>query len=320
MPYTVSIYVAAPGTEVLGAKRGDPSSTSTAGHAWYQISDGKQKSDYGFAPKEHGQFSGPGVVSHGDTGKYVNPYYVRTIEVSKEQYERLKEYGEAGMKGTGKFFDTNYNAADNSCVDFTWKGLNHAGLHFQEPGRNGMRANPLYEGSNKPINNVHDFDTIPAPFPHSQLNSRQTHPMPEKRSFLQHLLSENDALSPEKQKFATQTAQAVEALQRREPKLAALQPGQIDNLSASLAHSGWKNGMAKADGAVLNAADPGKATLIGRDGGQKIQHASVEVDSATRQPAAASLASLAAAPDKSSSAPAQAIRTASRSAGGMSLG
>ncbi|KUM03428.1 hypothetical protein AWB61_17475 [Chromobacterium sp. F49] len=137
---------------------------------------------------------------------------------------------------------------------------------------------------------------------------------------LQKLLTENDALSPEKQKFATQTAQAVEALQRREPKLAALQPGQIDNLSASLAHSGWKNGMAKADGAVLNAADPGTATLIGRDGGQKIQHASVEVDSAIRQPAATALAALAATPDKAAPAPAQAVRTASRSAGGMSLG
>ncbi|MBW7564909.1 hypothetical protein KIF53_02820 [Chromobacterium subtsugae] len=319
MPYTLSIYVAAPGTKLMGDKN-DPNATSAAGHVWFGISDGKKVDDYGFAPKNHGSTHGAGIVEHGDTKRYSSPYYVRTIEITKEQYEKLKEYGEAAKNHSNKYFDLNYNGLTNSCIDFTWKGLNHAGLNMQAYGLAGQQALPKYEGSLKPVNNANDFDSIPAPIPHSRLNHRQTNPLPENRTLLQKLLTENDALSPEKQKFATQTAQAVEALQRREPKLAALQPGQIDNLSASLAHSGWKNGMAKADGAVLNAADPGTATLIGRDGGQKIQHASVEVDSAIRQPAATALAALAATPDKAAPAPAQAVRTASRSAGGMSLG
>ncbi|WP_139167198.1 XVIPCD domain-containing protein [Chromobacterium sphagni] len=232
----------------------------------------------------------------------------------------MKEYGEAAKSQSDTYFNLNYNGATNSCIDFTWKGLGHAGLHMQIYGNAGLQEITNYEGSFKPVSNVRDFDSIHTPFPSSPLNRRQINPLPADRTILQKLLTENDALSPDKQKFAMQTAKAVEALQQREPRLAGLNPGQVDNLSASLASSGWRGGMDKADGAALSAADPGKAMLISRIGEQKVRHASVDVGSAVQQPAAASLAALAAAPEKASAAPVQAIKTASRSSAGMNMG
>ncbi|CAD0299603.1 hypothetical protein [Xanthomonas hortorum] len=58
-PYTVTVYLAAPGTTVRDEKgHGHPSS---AGHAYFMISDGEHKSGYGFSPIKTG-VKGPGHV------------------------------------------------------------------------------------------------------------------------------------------------------------------------------------------------------------------------------------------------------------------
>ena len=48
MPYTVTIYVAAPGTPLASG------GTSVAGHVYFVTSDGHSQNSFGFAPIEHG--------------------------------------------------------------------------------------------------------------------------------------------------------------------------------------------------------------------------------------------------------------------------
>lgn len=86
--YTVTIYVAAPGSPLAGG------GTSAAGHVYYSVSDGKSNNSYGFAPLTHGESSGPGGVSTTDVADYKDPYYSRTLEISKDQYETLKPSAE----------------------------------------------------------------------------------------------------------------------------------------------------------------------------------------------------------------------------------
>mgnify|MGYP001171456818 CR=1 FL=1 len=176
--YTLTTYVAAPGTPII-----DPStglrSESLPGHMYYSVSDGVQEYGYGFAPKGHGRPIGQGEISTIDFQSYQNPVYSRTIEVTREQYDRLREFGEAGLRGEQTHFNLTYNGATNSCIDFTWGALNHAGLHRQLALPNGQSA-PLtdYDGRVLPEGNIAALQTLRAPFPDSTYNRVETNPAP----------------------------------------------------------------------------------------------------------------------------------------------
>ena len=81
---------------------------------YYAISEdgGNTKKGYGFSPK----VSSPiwaGQVVENEHKSYQNPVYVRTLEISKEQYDELKAFGEASKEGNiskltnGKFSTSN---------------------------------------------------------------------------------------------------------------------------------------------------------------------------------------------------------------------
>ena len=87
--YTLTIYVAAPGTPTL--KDGEKD-TSTVGHVYYSISDGNSKMGWGFAPT----ISSPiwkGKVVDNEFNIYQNPVLERTMEITKQQYDALKDFG-----------------------------------------------------------------------------------------------------------------------------------------------------------------------------------------------------------------------------------
>ncbi|HEO8482616.1 TPA: hypothetical protein UMF72_000904 [Stenotrophomonas maltophilia] len=175
--YTVTIFVAAPGTPLLAG------GTSSAGHVYYKVAHGKDEVSFGFAPIEHGVVTGPGMVYNNDAEQYKDPYYTRTMEISKQQYDKLLEFGaKPGEHG----FNTEYHGVENSCIDYTWGALNHAGLH---------RTNLLFmqdksfEGGLKPLSNVEYIRSIRAPFPDSALNAEHYNKMPE-RTLLQRIISD----------------------------------------------------------------------------------------------------------------------------------
>ena len=203
--YTLTVYVAAPGTPLLddfGDGRGyvPTGETSTHGHMYYVVSDGKAERSYGFAPREEGDINGPGGVKDTDLSSYRNPHYSRTVEVTAGQFKALDSFGRAGMEGRAPGFDSEYRDARNNCVDFTWAALRHAGIYRGDlsinlPGdRYDVRLKP-FEGSLKPMDNIDDVRDIKAPFPNSELNQETRHPMPS-RNPLQRLLSEDGLSDP----------------------------------------------------------------------------------------------------------------------------
>lgn len=240
-PYKLTVYTALPGTPILD-RYGNPEGTSAAGHMWYSISDGKTESSYGFAPREHGASSGPGKAYDTDTTAYQNPVYSRTLEISSEQYAKLKQFGQAGLDQDWRYFKGDYNGAANSCVDFTWGALKHADFSIHRPQvtvRDGTVVTPEYrgpiethfEGRLKPGHNKVDIQQIVAPVPGSRLNSEQLNPPPKDRSLMQHLLSENDLGNPQQrdtaQRFKDQLGQRLGQLGMSEM--------QVDTLAAAAA-------------------------------------------------------------------------------------
>lgn len=178
-PYTVTVYIAAPGTPLRAG------GTSAAGHMYLVVEHGKERKGYGFAPIAHGATNGPGAITDGDFDQYQKPYYARTLEISKGQYDKIVDYGKNATKHG---FNMEYAGLSNSCIDFTWGALNHAGIHrLTKSGQD-----QTFEGAIKPLNNMRDIKSIPEQVPGSKLNTEHENAMP-KRSLMQRLISENDA-------------------------------------------------------------------------------------------------------------------------------
>ena len=159
---------------------------------YYEIADGSTKLSYGFAPESPGVMSGPGAVSDKDAGRYVDPLYVRSLEITQNQYEKLKAFGDNPEKHG---FSTQYNGATNSCVDFAWGALNHAGLHRTTPDQ---VEDTKFDGALKPLDNIKHIKSILPPFPDSKLNEEVDNPLP-KQTRLQRFISDADLPAQERQ-------------------------------------------------------------------------------------------------------------------------
>ncbi|CDH00521.1 hypothetical protein KKJ09_11065 [Xenorhabdus bovienii] len=200
--FTVTIYAAHPGTP-LNNDDGTPHIekdkrvTSAAGHMWYKISDGNVNDSYGFAPIESG-ILGDGRVTKEDTIHYENPRYSRTLEITEEHYNKLKEYGELAKTGSNPDFNLYYNGGMNSCIDFTWKALRSAGLIPEITWNDFTEFNKInkvfkkFDGDVKVDNNIPHIKSIPAPFPDSELN-KQHYNKPPKKTLQQILLTQTNS-------------------------------------------------------------------------------------------------------------------------------
>lgn len=183
--YTVTVYAAAPGTPLALEPTG---ATSTPGHMYYSTQvNGEKQQSFGFAPIEHGSIDGPGHVAPNDVMNYTNPLYSRTMEISKEQYEKLNDFG-SRPKQHG--FNMDYKDVRNNCVDFTWSALNQANIKRTEEVKHHDAVETSGPGALRPSHNVDALKSIKDPMPHSELNSEHSNPMPTNRGMLQKLLSE----------------------------------------------------------------------------------------------------------------------------------
>ena len=179
--YTLTLYIAALGTPKT---KGAP---SISGHVYYSISDGEKSQGWGFAPTGFPYVSAPGIVEDDEFNIYQNPYYKRTMEITKEQYEALKAFGKNPEQyGFNKDW---YAAFSNSCVDFTYSALRHAKIYDKKIF--GLIND---EGAVKVLDNRKAFDSIPNQIIDSPLNTppdKRTHPMP-KQEWYHKLISENE--------------------------------------------------------------------------------------------------------------------------------
>ena len=128
--YVLTVYIAAPNTLLFDGngrplEKNGEIQYSLPGHVFYSISnDGdKTRQSYGFEPLPSGM-RGPGHKATGDHLKYRNPAYERRIEITKEQYEALKDFGE--KPNEYGFSTARYNAFNHSCIDFVHTALRYA--------------------------------------------------------------------------------------------------------------------------------------------------------------------------------------------------
>lgn len=146
---TVTIYITDRGTALVDAGNGQPGESSV-GHMWYVLNDGNGNSySYGFAPDQnhHGSPFAPGAVYRNDISNYQNPDFSRTIKISQEQFDVMRDFGENPFV-EGRF-DSQYNGVTNSCIDFTWRALELGGL------------NPAgFQGDIWPTHNIDDVMNI----------------------------------------------------------------------------------------------------------------------------------------------------------------
>ena len=216
--YTVSIHIAAPGTPMFrnGQPIIDPETnkqqTSLPGHMFYSLQkNDEEPSSFGFAPETPGRLLGQGEPQFKDIKTYLNPAYTRTLEITAEQYEKLHKFG---SKPEAFGFDLYYRDVRNNCVDFTWAGLNHAGLQrtdsfdlantltyvapatgliAQQVPDIRLRSDRAVDDkeSFRPMRNIEAVESIAPPFPDSPLNKTERNPVPE-QDWKQKLLTEAD--------------------------------------------------------------------------------------------------------------------------------
>lgn len=271
--YTVSIYVAAPGTPLLSG------GTSAAGHVYYDVSHGSERTSFGFAPMDHGVTRGPGKVYLSDADEYQKPFYKRTMEITREQFDKLREFGsDPKMHG----FNMNYDGATNSCIDFTWGALNHAGLH---------RRNMLFlhdkdfEGSLKPLSNQEFIRTIRAPVPDSDLNKEENNRMPE-RTLLQRLISEQELPPKDRELLESIRTKVADVDQQHHRNY----DDTSERISVGLLALAKENGMQRVEHVLLSKetvdAGPGKFMFIvdGDPGNPAHMRASMLTETAARTP------------------------------------
>ena len=184
--YTLTIYVAAPGTPTL---KGGEKDTSTVGHVYYSISDGNRQMGWGFAPTS----SFPiwkGKVVNNEFNIYQNPVLERTMEITKQQYDALKDFGLHPDKHG--FNSSVYNAFSNSCVDFLYTALKEGNIYHKQVYGNDITGLVDHEGAIRVPRNIEELKNIPSPIPHSPLNKIIERPLPEQNWSQKNILSKTD--------------------------------------------------------------------------------------------------------------------------------
>lgn len=204
--YVLTVYIAAPNTLLFDGngrplEKNGEIQYSLPGHVFYSISnDGdKTRQSYGFEPKPSGMMK-PGHKAENDHLKYRNPAYERRIEITKEQYEALKNFGD--NPGRHGFSTARYNAFNHSCIDFVHTALRYAKVHDAKIAHiDRVNSSPRLvstDGYVKVLPNKIFFNEIKEPFPNSELNRKIERELPEapnwRRAISGWFLSQEDNL------------------------------------------------------------------------------------------------------------------------------
>lgn len=261
--YTVTVHVAAPGTPLKGS-----SQNSVSGHMYLSLRKNEQETpdSYGFQPTRPGMRDGEKVnaeITSEDYSKYQNPRYSRTLEVTREQYEAIKAF--ASRPQDHGFNDRNYNMFSNSCIDFVWDALQHAGIRQTIPGT-AIKVPTAYDGELKVLDNIPYLRWIEPPVPGSPLNTETIHPLPERNHPLEYLLShaENGTLTPA---VAAQTSpmlgQCLDGVQKLDAAVGRTPDAGSLRMACSLANLAHDNGLQQVDSVYLSRRQSGTEVITG---------------------------------------------------------
>lgn len=262
--FTVTVHIAAVNTPLDGKTR-----PSASGHMFYTLESTCSRTlSFGFQPIIERVIDGKptdSIVTNRDLVDYINPMYSRTLEITKEQYEKLKEFGENPSKYG---FDVeNWKLFSNSCVDFTWSALNHAGLHANQPLPGGYSLKLKgYEGHIRVPDNVEPVQSIAAPFPDSRFNRETHHARPEASGVQKFLFGhiENRTLSPAVAAQASPIlGQCLDGVHKLDAAQGRAPDAGSTRMACSLANLAHDNGLQRVDAVYLSQRQSGNETITG---------------------------------------------------------
>lgn len=135
--YRLTVKFAPPGVPYFNEKKKEWE-TSTWGHVWLEARkpgeslDAKPSFSAGWSTGRTVFAKGEDNLSKEDwknyqsgNGKQISSI---TVDISKEQFDKLDLYPNLAVNGKIPGFSKRYDAGDNSCIDFSGKGLGHIGL------------------------------------------------------------------------------------------------------------------------------------------------------------------------------------------------
>ncbi|MDA7705400.1 hypothetical protein N8772_02860, partial [Rickettsiales bacterium] len=132
--------------------------SSFAGHMWYEIADNNgNHHSFGFGPIET-VLKGDGEVKIFDDILYKQEpnndehYYSKQVYITEDHYNVLKSFGED--PGKFGFNVSEYNAASNNCINFTWKALSESGLV------SFTNLDSDYDGNTFPQDNIENAQNV----------------------------------------------------------------------------------------------------------------------------------------------------------------
>jgi hypothetical protein len=296
--YTVTIHLAAPGTPRRGMRGGEwiDLEDSDVGHMYLSLNRVGEKADplsFGFTRKIEPDGSSHGSVDANDVRVYQDPRYQRTIEISNEQYNKIIEFAKDPAKHG--FDAKNYNLASNSCVDFAWGALNHAGIH----GNTIFGEFKTYEGTLKVLDNIGPVQSIRPQVKGSELDREEWKPMPVQTNAIQRWST--DASDPARADALAWTGTPGDPNHADNPRLNQIHQrvvamnafgAQNGNVSASLLALSKEQQFTRVDVVLLGErrgdAAPNLFIVQGDRSDPAHQRASLPADVAAQTPVAAS--------------------------------
>lgn len=296
--YTVTIHVAAPGTPRRGMRGNEwiDLDNSDVGHMYLTLDQPGMKGaplSFGFTRTMELDGSSHGMVDLNDVRVYQDPRYQRTIEISKEQYEKIKAFANDPQKYG--FDKDNYNLASNSCVDFAWGALNHAGIH----GNTIFGEFKTYEGTLKVLDNIGPVQSIRPQVKGSELDREEWKPMPVQTNAIQRWST--DASDPARADALAWTGTPGDPNHADNPRLNQIHQrvvamnafgAQNGNVSASLLALSKEQQFTRVDDVLLGErrgdSAPNLFIVQGDRSDPSHQRASLPADVAAQTPVAAS--------------------------------
>jgi hypothetical protein len=113
-------------------------SKSKTGHMWYEIYEKDSSGNIVEDSVKNAGYTKDGIVTDDGEVYLGDPAFSTSeLKLTKEQFEFLKDFGEKDSKlaaehgfGDGHILNGgDYNPANNSCIDYTWKAMELAGIN-----------------------------------------------------------------------------------------------------------------------------------------------------------------------------------------------
>ncbi len=142
--YSLTVKFAPYGTEYLEE---DGSISRSIGHVWYEIRKPgvQQPESFGWSTGDDKNKGGEDNLKREDWFRYrgKNINFI-TVEISKDQYDKLMKFPSEAISGRVHGFSKNYDLITNSCIDFAGKALGAANLaHSDFDGKAASPYNQL---------------------------------------------------------------------------------------------------------------------------------------------------------------------------------